>query len=226
MKLLNSTSKKVTINHKQWQKGIALVITLVLLTSMTLVGVSSVSSGVMQMKMATNQNSLSLAFDAAEASIEGIIHESSSSSLRAGEVLDENDNQLLDVLTAARAAGNIANNNQIDVNNIPTCDETDANWQERSVTSAGLQDDSVHTTVAAMSDKPEVWAWSKSAYLGMKNMTDINSGLVSSVVDTDGSRNRTVLEVFVIKGCGHVSGAAVNVANTLIISRQAIELQE
>lgn len=206
------------------QKGIVLVISLVLLTSMTVVGVSSVSSGVLQTKMATNQNTLSLAFDAADAAIEGIVHESSSTALRAGTIEDSDGNQLFDVLTQARNAGQITEDNQVDFNNLPTCDDlANVNWAERSVTSSGLQDDTVMEGATAMRASPEVWAWSKSAYIGLKNLTDANSGLVSSIVDTDGARNRTILEVFVVKGCGHVSGSVVNAANTLVLSRQTTE---
>lgn len=206
------------------QKGIALIVSLVLLTSMTVIGVSSVQSGVMQTKMATNQNTLSIAFDAAEASVEGIVHESSSTALRSGQVEDEDGNTLFDALTEARNSGQVGANNQVDSTTLPTCDDlADANWMQRSVTSNGIQDDAVHTASAAMATNPEVWAWSKSAFVGLKNVTDSSSGLVSSIVDTDGSRNRTLLEVFVIKGCGHVTGSAVNAANTLFVSRQTTE---
>lgn len=206
------------------QKGIALVISLVLLTSMTVVGVSSVSSGVMQTKMATNQNTVSLAFDAADAAIEGIVHESSSTNLRAGTMEDVNGNQLFDVLTEARNSGQISDDNTVDFNTLPTCDDiANDDWAERAVTSTGLQDDTVMAGTEAMRANPEVWSWSKSAYVGLKNLTDGNSGLVSSIVDTDGTRNRTILEVFVVKGCGHVSGSVVNAANTLVLSRQTTE---
>lgn len=206
------------------QKGIALVVSLVLITSMTVVGVSSVSSGVMQTKMATNQNTVSLAFDAADAAIEGIVHESSSTALRAGDIDDGNGNQLFDVLTEARLSGQISEDNTVDFTNLPTCDELAGElWTERTVTSSGLQTDAVMNGTTAMRTNPEVWAWSKSAYIGLKNLTDGNSGLVSSIVDTDGTRNRTVLEVFVVKGCGHVSGSVVNAANTLVLSRQTTE---
>lgn len=209
------------------QRGIALVVSLVLITSMTVVGVSAVSSGVMQTKMATNQNTVSLAFDAADAAIEGIVHESSSTALRAGDVEDDDGNQVFDVLTQARNSGQISDDNTVDFNNLPTCDDlANENWAERAVTSAGLQDDTVMSGVTAMRTEPEVWAWSKSAYIGLKNLTDANSGLVSSIVDTDGTRNRTVLEVFVVKGCGHVSGSVVNAANTLVLSRQTTESGE
>lgn len=210
---------------RKWQKGVALVISLVLLTSMTVVGVSSVSSGVMQTKMATNQNTLSIAFDAADAAVEGIVHEASSNALKSGQVEDEDGNQLTDVLTEARNAGQVGNDNQLDMSSVPTCDElASVIWPERGVSSAGLQNDTVHNRGAvSLGTNPEVWAWSKSAYLGLKNLTDASSGLVSSIVDTDGVRNRTILEVFVIKGCGHVTGSAVNVANTLVISRQTTE---
>jgi len=206
------------------QKGLALIVSLVLLTSMTIVGVSSVSSGVMQTKMATNQNSLSLAIDAAEAAIEGIVHESSSTALRSGQVEDVAGNTLEDVLTEARNAGQVSADNTLDFSTVPTCDEiASAEWSQRGVTSNGLADDTIHTMTTSLSSNPEVWAWSKSAFIGLKNLTDASSGMVSSIVDTDGVRNRTVLEVFVVKGCGHVTGSAVNAANTLVLSRQTTE---
>ena len=209
---------------KQLQKGIALVISLVLLISMTIVGVSAVSSGVMQTKMATNQNSLSVALDAADAAIEGLVHESSSMALRSGLVDDGAGNTLLDVLTEARNAGQVSVNNEVDFSAVPTCDQSNlANWSERGVTSSGLADDSIHTMSAALGQHPETWAWSKSGFVGLKNLTDPESGMVSSIVDTDGVRNRTLFEVFAVKGCGHVTGTSVNAANTVVVSRLTSE---
>ena len=206
------------------QRGVALVISLVLLISMTVVGVAAVSSGVMQTKMAANQNTLSLAQDAADAAVEGIVHESSSLALRSGQVDDGVGNTLRDVLTEARNAGQLSQNNTLDFSTVPTCDaSTLAAWMERGVTSSGLADDAVHTMSAPLATTPEIWAWSKSGFLGLKNLTDPTSGLVSSIVDTDGVRNRTLLEVFVVKGCGHVTGTAINAANILVLSRQTTE---
>ena len=206
------------------QKGVALVISLVLLTSMTIVGVSAVSSGVMQTKMATNQNSMSVAMDAADAAIEGLVHEGSSMALRSGLVDDGAGNVLIDVLTEARNAGQVSVNNMLDFSAVPSCDQaTLAAWAERGVSASGLSDDSIHSMSAALSSNPEAWAWSKSGFVGLKNLTDPSSGMVSSIVDTDGVRNRTLFEVFAIKGCGHVTGSSVNAANTLIVSRLTSE---
>lgn len=209
------------------QKGIVLIIALVILTSMTVVGVSSISSGVMQTKMASNQNTVSLAFDAAEVAVEGIVHEGSSANLRAGNVMGGAGVPEVDVLTAARNAGAITNNNQVNMAQLPTCDQiANALWSQRRVNAAGLQDNAVHNGGGAMMDVPEINAWSKSAFVGLKNITDPTSGLVSSIVDTDGARNRTVFEVFMLKGCGHVNGTVINAANTVVVSRQSVELGE
>ena len=187
--------------NKKMQKGIALVIALVLLTSMTIVGVSSVSSGVMQTKMATNQNTLSMAFD--------------------------DGDTLIDVLTEARNSGQLTTDNRVDMATLPTCDDiANATWAERRVTSSGLQEDEIHNGTGALTPTPGVQAWSKAAFIGLKNLTDPNSGMVSSIVDTDGARNRTIFEVFMIKGCGHVNGTVINAANTVVISRQTVELGE
>lgn len=207
------------------QKGIALVIALVLLTSMTIVGVSSVSSGLMQTKMATNQNMVSMAFDAAEASVEGVVHESGSGDLRTGQVLDGAGDPVYDTLTQARTDGQVGVDNMIDLTNLPTCDElANVLWSERTITSGGLQDDQVHDNTGTLMDVPPINAWSKSAFVGLKNLTDPTSGLVSSIVDTDGSRNRTLLEVFIVKGCGHVEGSAVNAVSRVVVSRQTVEI--
>jgi type IV pilus assembly protein PilX len=213
--------------NKKMQKGIALVIALVLLTSMTIVGVSSVSSGVMQTKMATNQNTLSMAFDAAEAAVEGIAFEGGSQNLRAGTVENDDGDTLIDVLTEARNSGQLSTDNRVDMTTLPTCDDiSNVTWAERRVTSNGLQEDEIHNGTGALTQKPGVQAWSKAAFIGLKNLTDANSGMVSSIVDTDGARNRTIFEVFMIKGCGHVDGTVINVANTVVISRQTVELGE
>ena len=213
----------MTLTKKQ--KGIALIIALVLLTSMTVVGVSAISSGLMQTKMATNQNMLSMAFDAAEASVEGIMHEGGSGALRTGTVLDGDGNPRYDALTQARTDGQVGIDNQLDMNALPTCDElANAIWSERRVNAAGLQDDQIHDGAGSLMNVPPIDAWSKSAFVGLKNLTDPESGLVSSIVDTDGARNRTLLEVFVVKGCGHVEGSAVNATNRAMLSRQTVEI--
>lgn len=211
----------MTLTKKQ--KGIALIIALVLLTSMTVVGVSAISSGLMQTKMANNQNMLSMAFDAAEASIEGVIQEGSSLTLRDGVALGGD----VDALTQARNDGQVGVDNQMDMNAMPTCDEiAGADWSERTVNAAGLQEDQVHNGAGELMNVPPINAWSKTAFVGQSNITDPESGLVSSIVDTDGARNRTELEVFVVKGCGHVEGSAVNATNEAVLSRQALEIGE
>lgn len=217
----------MTMKMTKKQKGIALIIALVLLTSMTVVGVSSISSGLMQTKMANNQNMLSMAFDAAEASVEGIIHEGGSLTLRDGGAVDADGNPRFDALTQARMNGQVGNAGELDMNAMPTCDElAGANWSERTVNAAGLQNDQIHDGLGAMMDVPPINAWSKSAFVGRRNLTDPDSGLVSSIVDTDGARNKMELEVFVVKGCGHVEGSAVNATNRAILSRQTLEIGE
>ncbi|MDP5040873.1 MAG: pilus assembly protein PilZ, partial [Paraglaciecola sp.] len=65
------------MNHTNMHKnsGMVMVFALLILLSLTILGVTSVASSLMQSKMAVSMERSSLAFDAAESAIAGVIFE-------------------------------------------------------------------------------------------------------------------------------------------------------
>ncbi|KZY30693.1 hypothetical protein A3752_06030 [Oleiphilus sp. HI0081] len=62
-----------TLNNIPRQQGAALVISLIILIVMTLVGVSSMSTSLVQEKMAANAQNTNITFQAAESSVGGLL---------------------------------------------------------------------------------------------------------------------------------------------------------
>ena len=84
---------------KHKNSGMVMVFSLLILMSLTILGVSSVSSSLMQSKMATSMEKRSLSFDAAESAIAAVMFESEDEELLSNIALD-------DPLSAARG-GNL-----------------------------------------------------------------------------------------------------------------------
>jgi type IV pilus assembly protein PilX len=74
-------SKPITFQPIDKQKGLVLVFALLVLLSITILGISSVSSSLLQGKMATSIERKSVSFDAAEAAIAGVVFESEDESV-------------------------------------------------------------------------------------------------------------------------------------------------
>lgn len=175
------------------QQGLVMVFALLVLMSLTILGVASVSSSLMQNKMAVSMERHSLAFDAAEAAIAGVVFESED------EVLLTND-ALLDPLSQARQ------NAAIDLDNQELSCFDNANWVNRTMTQAGLNTGAQHNAVGAYDNSPGVVSWSRTAFVRE------NACLGSSNVI--GGSNISC-HVFVVKGCGQLTGSGFAVANTL-----------
>ena len=77
------------------QQGLVMVFALLVLVSLTVLGIASVSSGLLQNKMAVSLQTQTLAFDAAEAAIAGVVFESEDSTVISDLVM-------IDPLTQAR----------------------------------------------------------------------------------------------------------------------------
>ena len=175
------------------QDGLVLVFSLLVLMSLTILGVSSVTSGLMQNKMASSIERESLAFDAAEAAISGVVFE-------AEDPLVLSNNALLDPLSEAmQGAAVVLANGDI------SCFAA-ANWTNRWLTSTGTIPGSRHVTAGAYNSSPQINSWSKTAYV--RQQACIGS---SNVI---GGSNISC-QVFVIRGCGQISGNPLAVANTL-----------
>ena len=135
------------------QKGIVLVIALLMLVSLTILGTAAVTSGLFQSRMAVSMETQSLAFDAAEAAIAAVAFESEDS------VLLEDD-ALTDPLSEARQG------NQLDPSITDLSCFDDENWTERTLTESGLTTGTTHTTSGNYNTNPTVTSWSKTAFVG------------------------------------------------------------
>lgn len=180
----------------QRNNGMVLVFALLILVSLTVLGVTAVTSSLLQNKMAVSMQSRAYAFDAAEAAIAAVAFESLDSVLLSADVLT-------DPLSQARQ-GNQLNP---DVTAI-SCYAADV-WTERTLTEAGLTSGANHVASGNYQNNPQVSSWSKTAFiqeqpcLGSSNVT--------------GGTNISC-HMFLIRGCGKLSDSNYAVANTLTAS--------
>lgn len=178
------------------QQGLVLVFALLILLSLTILGVASVSSSLMQSKMATSMETSSVAFDAAEAAIAGVVFESED------EVLLTDPN-LSDPLSDARQ-GNVLD---------PTvqtlsCFEN-ATWTNRSVTQGGLTTGTNHNGIGNFDDRPVTDSWSRTAFVREQACRGSSNVIGGSNINC---------HVFIVRGCGQVNGKSFAVANSLTAS--------
>ena len=175
------------------QNGVVLIIALLMLVSLTVLGVSAVSSSLLQSRMAVSMESQSLAFDAAEAAIAAVAFESEDQVLLSNDVLT-------DPLSQARQGNQL--NPQ--ANNI-SCYDTDT-WTGRTLTENGLSQGVNHTASGNYKSNPQVRSWSRTAFVTER------ACLGSSNVQGSGNIS---CHIFLIRGCGQMSGSSYTVANTL-----------
>jgi type IV pilus assembly protein PilX len=178
---------------KQKNSGMVMVFALLILMSLTILGVSSVSSSLMQSKMATSMEKRSLSFDAAESAIAAVMFESEDQTLLSNAALD-------DPLSAARGGTQL----DLTVKEI-SCLE-DITWTNRVLTNTGLNTGTQHTGAGNYSDKPIVKSWSRSAFV--REQPCVGS---SNVV---GGSNISC-HVFIIRGCGQLEDSNYVVANSV-----------
>lgn len=175
------------------QKGLVMVFALLVLVSLTVLGIASVSSGLLQNKMAVSLQTQTLAFDAAEAAIAGVVFESEDSAV----ISDVN---MVDPLTQARQ------NTALDIQNETLrCQDPDT-WTNRQVTSAGLSKGALHQAQGHYDTSPAIDSWSRTAYV--REQACLGS---SNVI----SGSHITCHVFIIKGCGQMQGSRSIVANSL-----------
>ena len=181
------------IRPLQKQQGVVLVISLLMLVSLTVLGVSAVSSSLLQNKMAISMESQSLAFDAAESAIAAVAFESEDQILLGNVVLT-------DPLSQARQGNQL--NPQA---NTLSCYDN-LTWTGRTLTENGLTAGANHTVAGNYNSVPEVRSWSRTAFVREQ------ACLGSSNVQGGGSLS---CHVFLIRGCGQLQGSSFAVANTL-----------
>jgi type IV pilus assembly protein PilX len=173
--------------------GMVMVFALLILMSLTILGVSSVSSSLMQSKMATSMEKRSLSFDAAESAIAAVMFESEDEALLSNVALD-------DPLSEARSGAQL----NLAVQDL-SCFE-DARWTNRILTKNGLEKETQHITAGNYTDKPVVKSWSRAAFV--REQPCIGS---SSVI---GGSNISC-HVFIVRGCGQLDDSNYAVANSV-----------
>ncbi|MEH6710775.1 MAG: PilX N-terminal domain-containing pilus assembly protein [Paraglaciecola polaris] len=175
------------------QRGLVMVFALLVLVSLTVLGIASVSSGLLQNKMAVSLQTQTLAFDAAEAAIAGVVFESEDN-------IVISDLVMVDPLTQARQAP------ALDIQNQTLRCQEDGSWTNRRVTSAGLTSGAQHQGEGHYDTSPAIDSWSRTAYI--REQACLGS---SNVI----SGSHITCHVFIIKGCGQMQGSSSIVANSL-----------
>jgi type IV pilus assembly protein PilX len=185
--------KKLSMRH---QRGMVMVLALLVLMSLTVLGVSSVSSSLMQSKMAGSMEKRSVTFDVAEAAIAGVVFESQDKVLLSTAALN-------DPLSDARGG------NQIDLTAEQLSCFDDVSWTNRTMTSGGLTAGAQHTGAGNYTSKPEISSWSRTAFVREQSCIGSSNVIGGSNINC---------HVFMVKGCGQMEGSSYAVANTLNIA--------
>lgn len=175
------------------QQGLVLVFSLLVLLSLTILGVTSVTSGLLQSKMASSLETQSLAFDAAEAAISGVVFESEDQVVLTSAALT-------DPLSEARQLNAIDLTNQ----NL-SCFDT-VNWVDRQITEAGLTSGVRQVVAGDYNSNPNVSSWSKTAFVREQSCLGSSNVISGSSISC---------HVFLIRGCGQLATSSYAVANTL-----------
>lgn len=175
------------------QQGLVMVLALLVLLSLTILGVSAVSSSLSQSKMAMSMQQSGLAFDAAESAIAGVFFESEDEILLA-------DDTKTDPLSEARQG--ITFDPQ---NDALSCFE-DNDWTNRQMTTAGLEVGNRHVAEGKYQTQPDTQSWSRTAFVREQACRGSSNVIGGSNINC---------HVFIIRGCGKVDSSPTVVANTL-----------
>lgn len=178
------------------QQGLVMVFALLVLLSITGLGVSAVTSSLSQSKMAVSMQQSGLAFDAAESAIAGVFFESEDESLLT-------DPAKTDPLSEARQ-GNIFDP---DVDTMSCFD--DDQWTDRFMTEGGLVVGNRHITDGTYQSAASSKSWSRTAFIREQACRGSSNVIGGSNINC---------HVFIIRGCGKVSGKSTVVANSLAAS--------
>lgn len=178
---------------KQKNSGMVMVFSLLILMSLTILGVSSVSSSLMQSKMASSMEKRSLSFDAAESAIAAVMFESEDENLLSNAALD-------DPLSEARGSAPL----DLTVQDL-SCFE-DVTWTNRVLTNAGLSEGTQHTSAGNYTDKPVVKSWSRAAFVREQPCVGSSNVIGGSNISC---------HVFIVRGCGQLEDSNYVVANSV-----------
>lgn len=177
------------------QQGMVLILALLILLSLTILGVSAVSSSLGQNKMAVTMQRSGMAFDAAEAALAGVFFEAEDEILLV-------DATKMDPLSEARQ-GLVFDPDTDTV----TCSDT--RWTTRRVTASGLTVGEEHTDTGQYQNDMRTDSWSRTAFIREQACRGSSNVIGGSNVNC---------HVFVIKGCGAVAERNSVVANTVTAS--------
>jgi type IV pilus assembly protein PilX len=178
---------------KQKNSGMVMVFALLILMSLTILGVSSVSSSLMQSKMASSMEKRSLSFDAAESAIAAVMFESEDELLLSNAAKD-------DPLSAARGGTPL-----VLADGDISCFE-DEDWTNRTLTKGGLTKNTQHITAGNYTDKPVVKSWSRAAFVREQPCVGSSNVIGGSNISC---------HVFIVRGCGQLDDSNYAVANSV-----------
>lgn len=174
------------------QNGMVLILALLILLSLTILGVSAVSSSLSQNKMAISMQRSGQAFDAAEAALAGVFFEAED------EVLLR-DASKVDPLSEARQG--VQFNPDID-----SLSCFDNGWTNRQVTTSGLAVGVEHKNSGNYQTDMRTDSWSRTAFIREQACRGSSNVIGGSNVNC---------HVFVVRGCGKVAERSTVVANTV-----------
>lgn len=174
------------------QQGLVLVLALLVLMSLTILGVSSVSSSLMQSKMSQSMEHQLLAFDAAEAAIAGVIFESEDDAVLTNDTL-------MDPLSEARQ------DDAIDLQNEELSCFDVGEWTSRQLTQAGLNAGTLHQAAGDYYTNPKTTSWSRTAFVQEQACLGSSNVIGGSNINC---------HVFLIRGCGMLDEKSLAIANT------------
>lgn len=182
--------KQINVNKNA---GMVMVFALLILMSLTILGVTSVSGSLMQSKMALSMERRSLAFDAAESAIAGVMFESEDKQILANPLKN-------DPLSDARGG------NQINLT-LQTLSCFDNNtWTNRTLTTNGLVKDNRHVAAGEYVASPAIDSWSRTAFLREQPCVGSSNVIGGSNISC---------HIFIVRGCGQLQDSNYVVANTL-----------
>lgn len=184
------------MNSIRQQCGIVMIFALLMLLCLTILGVASVSSSLLQTKMASSQEQQFLAFNAAEGALSEVLFEME-------EQLELSTTSLLNPLLEARKISELVPS----VTGL-SCFVKDG-FIQSNVTSAGPNFAERHTTLAQSHSQYRLTRWSRIAYV--QEQTCRGS---SNVIGA----NKISCHMFVVRGCGQLENSPFAVANSMTVS--------
>ena len=184
------------MNSIRQQCGIVMIFALLMLLCLTILGVASVSSSLLQTKMASSQEQQFLAFNAAEGALSEVLFEME-------EQLELSTTSLLNPLLEARKISELVPS----VTGL-SCFVKDG-FIQSNVTSAGPNFAERHTTLAQSHSQYRLTRWSRIAFV--QEQTCRGS---SNVIGA----NKISCHMFVVRGCGQLENSPFAVANSVTVS--------